>query len=102
MQRWCGYVVRLGKGEPAFVEIVRVRGERFLDPLADLFAARAERDDTRNVRKVRAPATISLLIDHDVLTHRRCSSLLARRMLRSVPGERSRCFFPATTSRWGR
>src|SRR5437660_941157 len=62
----------------ALSKILRVRRERLLDALSSLGSRSAERDNARQIGHVRAPAPVfGLLVDHEILVHRRCSNPLA-------------------------
>jgi hypothetical protein len=74
--------VRLGERQPAFAEIPGVGIECFPDAFGDLVATDTERQDAREIGKVRAPcAGLGLFVDDDVFAHRRSAMPLARRTL---------------------
>jgi SAM-dependent methyltransferase len=95
-----GRVMRRRQRLAALSKILRVRRERLLDALSNLGSRSAERDNARQIGHVRTPATVfGLLVDHEILVHRRCSDPLARLMLPSVPTGTVSLSFPATTIR---
>lgn len=73
--------------------------QRLSHPDLNLSAARSEREDALDIRRVSAPtAVLGLLIDDEVLLQRRSSKPVTRRIAARVPTGTVSEFLPATVT----